>query len=105
MLLFLGGVYARRWLGREDLSLSLSSSPAPRLLSSLWLVAGWADSLIHGNITGYFPGVENETISNLDITQRQIRLFVCVWARTCAPLRACVWPRTVRSWSSEAICG
>lgn len=34
-------VYARRWLGREDLSLSLSSSPAPRLLSSPWPVCPW----------------------------------------------------------------
>lgn len=81
MLVFLGSVCVS-WSGREDLSLSLSSFPAPHLLSSPWPVPGWADSLIHGNITSYFPGVENETISNLDITQSQIRfvgMCVCVW--------------------------
>lgn len=78
---------------REDLFLSLSSFPAPHLLSSPWPVPGWADSLIHGTITSYFPGVENETISNLDITQSHIRFGVC--------LCACVW---VCGWVAAHMC-
>lgn len=42
-------------VGRRDLSLSLSSFPAPQPLSPSWHVPGWADSLIHGTITSYFP--------------------------------------------------
>lgn len=92
MLVFLGSVCAS-WSGREDLSLSLSSFPAPHLLGSPRPVPGWADSLIHGNITGYFPGVENETISNLDITQSQVRfagLCVCM----CVVVVACTHTHT-----------
>lgn len=56
MLLFLRTVLCEL-VGRRDLSLSLSSFPAPQPLSPSWRVPGWADSLIHGTITSYFPPV------------------------------------------------
>lgn len=91
----------RELVGRRDLSLSLSSFPSPQPLHGTSLAEPIARFMAESPVT--YPSVENESISNQDITQSQIRfgrVYVCVWPSTRGR------PRTLAtvSWSCEAIC-
>lgn len=59
MLMFLVTVCVSHWTERICLW-AFHLFPAPHLLSPPRPVPGWADSLIHGNISSYFPSVDNE---------------------------------------------
>lgn len=103
MLLFLQTVCASwsaegicLWAFHLSLLLSLSALHGTALAEPIaWFMA-------QSPVTS--PDVKNESISNLDITQSQIRfgrVCVCVWPSTCARPRILM----AVSWSSETICG